>query len=183
MKPFTEQELLWGKDSLTIEEAAILLSGERHSRAWLVAESKLKNAIYAGELEAAIGFLTDTQPFTSVKFIRMRDFKVYFQTIREKVDNATPTHKKNEIILLKSQQQDKAILDWLKDNKHDPLKLPVPPSGKAGVKKLCRDAVNFSSSSVFNTAWDRLRLKGEIIDAKQDPPSCDLPIKSGMVES
>ena len=63
-------------------------------------------------------------------------------------------------------QQDDAILNWLKSNKYDPLKLPVPPSGKAGVKKHCRDAVKFSSASVFNTAWDRLRANGEIQDAK-----------------
>lgn len=171
MKPLTEQELLWSKDALTIEEAAILLSGERHSRAWQVAESELKSAIYSGELEAAIGFLTDTQPFTRVEVIDMDDFKAYFQTIREKVDNATSTHKKIKKLLSISQQQGQAILDWLKDNKHDPLKLPVPPSGKAGVKTdclvaLCADKQLFSSIPVFKKAWERLRANKEIIDAK-----------------
>lgn len=88
MKPLTEQELLWSKDALTIEEAAILLSGERHSRAWQVAESELKSAIYSGELDTCIGYLTNTQPFTRTKFISMDDFKAYFQSIREKVDDA-----------------------------------------------------------------------------------------------
>lgn len=68
-------------------------------------------------------------------------------------------------------QQNNAILNWLKVSQHAPLKLPVPPSGKAGVKKLCRDALCkssqqlFSSASVFNTAWDRLRANDEIKDA------------------
>lgn len=62
-------------------------------------------------------------------------------------------------------QQDDAILKWLKDNKHDPLKLQRGEKGKPDVKKDCRDAVSFSSQSVFRTAWDRLRANGEIKDA------------------
>lgn len=71
-----------------------------------------------------------------------------------------------------TEQQDTAILKWLKDNKHDSEKLPVPPSGKAGIKKYCREALCgknqqlFSSHSVFNTAWDRLRANKKIVDAK-----------------
>ena len=69
-------------------------------------------------------------------------------------------------------QQNDAILNWLKSKKYDPLKLPVPPSGKAGVKKLCRDEICknhkplFSSLHVFNTAWDRLRANTAIRDAQ-----------------
>lgn len=71
---------------------------------------------------------------------------------------------KDEVCLSVTDQQNNAILKWLRDQNHDPLKIPVPPSGKSGVKKLCRDAVKFSSSSVFNTAWDRLRSNGAIKD-------------------
>lgn len=63
-------------------------------------------------------------------------------------------------------QQDNAILKWLRDHKHDPKKLQRGEQGKPDVKKDCRDAVLFSSASVFNTAWDRLRANGEIQDAK-----------------
>lgn len=79
----------------------------------------------------------------------------------------TGTHQRKSV----ATQQADAILNWLKSNNNDPLKLPVPPSGKAGVKKLCRDALCesskqlFSSISVFNTVWDRLRQSKEIKDA------------------
>ena len=69
-----------------------------------------------------------------------------------------------------AKQQDKAILEWLTLNEYDPLKLPVPPSGKAGVKKLCRDAVTeknkqlFLSKKVFDTAWQSLRNNEDIKD-------------------
>ena len=76
-----------------------------------------------------------------------------------------------EVRLPVAAQQNNAILKWLESNKYDPLKLPVPPSGKAGVKKLCRDWLCttckqlFSSKSVFDTAWERLRNNHKIIDA------------------
>lgn len=73
---------------------------------------------------------------------------------------------KVKVTLPVAAQQDNTILTWLRNNKHDPLKIPVPPSGKSGVKKLCRDAVSFSSKSVFDTAWERLRDNGKIKDAK-----------------
>lgn len=74
--------------------------------------------------------------------------------------------------ILVTDQQNEAILCWLRSNALDPLKLPVPPSGKSGVKKTCRDELCkkhktlFSSLSVFDTAWDRLRSNTEIKDAK-----------------
>ena len=71
-----------------------------------------------------------------------------------------------EVRLSVTDQQNNEILKCLKDNGYDPLKLPVPPSGKSGVKKLCRVAVKFSSKRVFDTAWDRLRFDGAIKDAK-----------------
>lgn len=74
-------------------------------------------------------------------------------------------------IISKAEQQDNAILKWLKDNKHNPESLAVAESGKSGVKKLCRDALcadkkTFSSESVFNTAWGRLRSNKSIVDKK-----------------
>ena len=68
-------------------------------------------------------------------------------------------------------QQSNAILDCLKKNGHDPQRIPVPLPGKAGVKKVCWDELCesktlFSSRSVFDTAWERLRTNGDIKDAK-----------------
>ena len=96
------------------------------------------------------------------------------QKLRMKVDQATtePAPKPIPMALIsKSKQQDSAILDWLKGNNFDPMKLPKPPKGKAGVKRDCRNALEihykmFSSTSVFNTAWDRLRQNNEIADCE-----------------
>jgi hypothetical protein len=66
--------------------------------------------------------------------------------------------------------QETAILKWIKTNGYDPLKLPVPPPGKSGVKKeckneVCKDMDLFLSATVFRTAWERLRYNREIVDA------------------
>jgi hypothetical protein len=69
-----------------------------------------------------------------------------------------------------AKQQDRVILEWLTSNRHDPLNLPIPPEGKSGVKKVCRDALTeknkhlFSSKKIFDTAWQRLRDDGNIRD-------------------
>ncbi len=73
---------------------------------------------------------------------------------------------KNGVRVPVAKQQDNAILNWLKENKYDPLKLPVGDVGKAGVKSVCKAVVRknaslFSSNHVFDTAWDRLRANGE----------------------
>jgi hypothetical protein len=63
-------------------------------------------------------------------------------------------------IVDKTEQQDDAILKWLIENNYDPLKLPKGEQGKAGIRKLCGDAVCKTyklSQPVFKTAWDRLR--------------------------
>ncbi|WP_047541386.1 hypothetical protein [Methylotenera versatilis] len=70
-----------------------------------------------------------------------------------------------------SEQQNNAVLAWLKAHNYDPKMLPVPASGKAGVKKecrveLCKNLKLFSSNSVFYTTWDRLRANLQIQDAK-----------------
>lgn len=70
-------------------------------------------------------------------------------------------------------QQNNLILVWLRDNHFDPEKIPVPPPGKAGVKRQCREHLCskskdlFSSIHVFDTAWERLRSGGEIKDLKK----------------
>ena len=95
----------------------------------------------------------------------------YFQSIRAEIDQTSPASAKAEERIYITQQQDNAILNWLSEHKWDPQKMPVPPKGKAGVKKDCRDALckdgkkMFSSSSVFNTAWERLRANKKIKDA------------------
>lgn len=94
------------------------------------------------------------------------DEKTNIKKFRFPEPDTAPDTVKNAKPIPVQRQQDDAILNWLKKNNYDPLKLPVPPSGKAGVKKLCSEAVIFSSPSVFKTAWDRLRANGEIRDAK-----------------
>lgn len=70
-----------------------------------------------------------------------------------------------------AEAQNKMILEWLISEGHNPKLLPLPLQGKAGIKKECRDELcksckpTFSSVSVFNTAWDRLRSNKEILDA------------------
>lgn len=97
-------------------------------------------------------------------------------------ENISDTNVLQKIPVAK--QQNDAILTWLKDNKYDPKALPIPPQGKSGVKKLCRDKLRkniklFSSDSVFNTAWDRLRKDKEIQDEKTPTLTDNPPLKSG----
>jgi len=58
------------------------------------------------------------------------------QMVNEQNTDAVPSATKPKRILV-SEQQDNVILRWLMTNKHDPQKLAVPPSGKAGVRKDC----------------------------------------------
>ncbi|MEQ1598724.1 MAG: hypothetical protein ABL880_05080 [Methylotenera sp.] len=67
-------------------------------------------------------------------------------------------------------QQDKAILNWLVANGYKPKELPAEVCGKSGMRKKCGDVLLtsslFSSKSIFHTAWQRLRDKGEIVNVK-----------------
>lgn len=89
----------------------------------------------------------------------------------EVVGSAAPAAK-TEVRIPVATQQNTAIIAWLTKNQHDPLKLATPPKGKGGIKKECRDAclednkTLFSSTSVFNTAWSRLRSNSQIKDAE-----------------
>ena len=95
-------------------------------------------------------------------------------TMKQALENAPQAAPaaNGEVRLSVTAQQNNAILKWLKLNEYESLKLPVPPSGKAGVKKFCRDALCannkqlFLSTSVFNTAWERLRANSEIKDVQ-----------------
>ena len=174
IKPLSELEILRMKSAVTIDEAAALLSGGSHSPAWVAAKEELANEISSGELNTIIDYARFTQTGDRLRLIEMEDFLAYFQKLRMKVDQATtePAPKPIPMALIsKSKQQDSAILDWLKGNNFDPMKLPKPPKGKAGVKRDCRNALEihykmFSSTSVFNTAWDRLRQNNEIADCE-----------------
>jgi hypothetical protein len=108
-------------------------------------------------------------------YMTVCDFKKYAENFNLTVLVGNATGAEN--ILQKitaATQQDNAILNWLIKNKYNPKALPIPPKGKSGVKKLCRDELCekfklFSSISVFDTAWDRLRKNKEIQDEKLPP--------------
>lgn len=65
-----------------------------------------------------------------------------------------------------SLQQETAILNALRECGYDPLNLPQPPQGKAGVKKEARDnLVNtqlFISRKVFDDKWQQLLTEVKI---------------------
>lgn len=65
-----------------------------------------------------------------------------------------------------SLQQETAILNMLREKGYDPLSLPQPPRGKAGVKKEVRDnLVNtqlFISRKTFDDKWQQLLTEVKI---------------------
>lgn len=70
----------------------------------------------------------------------------------------------------RSAAQDAAILAAIRSAGHDPLNLPTNKPGRPGVKAAMRDALRsnplFVGTTVFPKAWDRLRERGELADAK-----------------
>jgi hypothetical protein len=70
----------------------------------------------------------------------------------------------------RSQAQDTAILSLLKARGYDPLALPRNPHGMPGVKAEVRKEVGikgiWAGATVFEKAWERLRKRGDIADAK-----------------
>lgn len=147
----------------------------KRSMARLEHERKLLGAIRDGELLARtssrvrIQLPDGVQQIPESAIVLLDDLRRYAGElgIEFEVKDAEQTAlaAKNEVRLSVADQQDNSILSWLKSNKHDPLKLAVPPPGLSGVKKLCKDAVHFSSVGVFDNAWERLRANGEIKDA------------------
>lgn len=71
---------------------------------------------------------------------------------------------------LKMRDQEDAILDEIKRLRHDPKNLPKNQSGKSGIKKEVRDALNgnplFDAKTAFDKAWERLQGQGKIIITK-----------------
>lgn len=69
----------------------------------------------------------------------------------------------------RSTAQDAAILEEIRRQGYDPLALPKNPTGKRGVKaaigdELCNNhKAIFQSRGVFDTAWQRLRDRQEIL--------------------
>lgn len=70
--------------------------------------------------------------------------------------------------LQRGSAQDAMILTAIRKAGHNPLALPVNEPGKAGVKAEIRNALRneklFTSSRVFDKAWERLRKQGDIAD-------------------
>lgn len=98
---------------------------------------------------------------------------IYFRCDDGNIRNIDVPAKNVEILRVPiSTQQEEAILTWLKGNSHDPHKLPIPASGKPGIKKRCRDELCetskqlFLTKIVFNVAWVRLRANNVIKDAE-----------------
>ena len=56
----------------------------------------------------------------------------------------------------------------IRDEGHDPLKLPKNEPGKPGIKAKVRKALKsnpiFTGATVFEKAWERLRNGNEIAD-------------------
>lgn len=164
MKSLTEQELLWQRKALTIEDAAVLLTDERHTSAWQVAKLELTNAVNAGKLHSFCGYLTSTQPYTRLKYIRMKDFKAYFKSIRAEADKAAAAHAKAEKAVPTSQQQINA-------NQHDQLNLPVPAVGTPSdqipttswiLKVQAEAAQHWKRLKLLNCNPTRNNIKGDL---------------------
>lgn len=62
--------------------------------------------------------------------------------------------------------QERLILEWMAENKHDAQNLPKRKTGKSTVKAFARDALDskgvFQNKTSFNKAWERLRAGDEI---------------------
>jgi len=155
----------------TPEEAATFIH-EQTGEPYEGIKSQLNDAVKKGELQTY-----SPGSFTKNYSKVYRDFfdHVYWNDLNEWLAKnvphlncqfPNPDAPKGEVRLSVTDQQNKAILKWLRDHGHDPLKLQRGEKGKSDVKTECRYAVGFSSQSVFNTAWDRLRSDGKIKDAK-----------------
>lgn len=64
--------------------------------------------------------------------------------------------------------QDETILQEIKKQGYNPLKLPKRQAGKPGVKAAIRAVVDgkglFTGTTVFDASWERLRKFGDIVD-------------------
>jgi len=88
----------------------------------------------------------------------------------EKTQAATPAPLSDKTVqpVQRSTAQDTAILNAIREAGCDPLKLPKPPQGKAGIKATVRAAlvgknpVFPQKGAQFEKAWERLRSRREI---------------------
>ena len=81
---------------------------------------------------------------------------------------AAPAPAKHKPVA-RMQAQEALILQTIRDAGHDPLNLPPRPIGKGGVKAQTRATLLkrcdvFSSRTVFDSAWKRLKGVGDIGD-------------------
>lgn|GEM_PF-5951631 len=165
----------------TLEEAAIFISEATGSRPKIM-QSKLMEAAITGALKVYEPGKNDRYQYggnyaskvrNSYEEAKSKDLNAWLKINEPDLDCEFPDPSETVSPLVQAapdvirisvtSQQNDAILNWLKSNKRDPLKLPVAPSGKAGVKKECGDTLRqthgqlFQSKKVFDTAWQRLR--------------------------
>lgn len=92
------------------------------------------------------------------------------QSIHATTEAPAPVSDKTVLPVQRSTAQDTAILNAIRDARCDPLKLPKPPQGKAGIKATVRAAlvgknpVFPQKGTQFEKAWERLRNRREIAD-------------------
>lgn len=74
------------------------------------------------------------------------------------------------LALPKQRAQESRVLELLKSQKYDPLKLPLREPGKSGakakVRKLALLEIKLFTAKSFDTAWQRLRDDCSIVDDK-----------------
>lgn len=138
----------------------------------------LKNSVVVHDAETHIPLVKPSKLTGFEKtYITLNEFTQYAKqfNLTVLVDENSLQNKNDQIVITPikiipvSKQQEFAILSWLKAKNINPKDLPKPDKGKSGVKKLCREELLkqtklFSSSNVFDKAWERLRKDLEIQD-------------------
>ncbi len=126
---------------------------------------KLKEA----ELGAA-NFL-ENSPAANMLFDRVMELERNKKQVAITAIKAHAVPANHEIIMPIARQraQEKCIINALKELQCVPLKLPVNKAGKPGIKAAVWSKVSpsknvFSSKSVYETAWKRMKKNGEIAD-------------------
>lgn len=132
-----------------------------------------KGALYYDLLQAAVWkrqlHLYNGQ--VNVIFLKnWMDKNIYKKSKQSKADSNNELFTEKIITAQKLMQQDKAILNAIVELGHDPLNLPINPSGGSGVKAKVRSLLDgrglFNGPTVFKHAWDRLRHVKKIKDQK-----------------
>ena len=173
-KAFEEYTLKWML--LPCSNTVLKIVADKHRDA-------LKNAILNNEVVVYdnLTYLPVQKPtvLTALKntYIRLNEFiefvaKFDLDVVVDKIveNNTLANNAKSNLKKIPVQsQQETAIINWLLDSGYTPTELPVAKNGMSGVKKMCRDVLLthslFSSKSIFDTAWQRLRDDSKIIDA------------------